>query len=157
MEKALLSSNLLRFSFVKPIQPVFFQVTGKRSFAGKMSAAKEFPPEKVRAIVSEVASLLKERKESISVAETVGLLFLSRSFSFPSTSPTFYILLSSPREVGMLSPREVHSIPLVRCKEMKWRRRRDQDMLLIKRRQPAALSPLPFSALPEQAVSTKAA
>jgi hypothetical protein len=77
MEKALLSSNLLRFSFVKQIQPVFFQVTGKRRFAGKMSAAKEFPPEKVRAIVSEVASLLKERKESVSVAETVGLLFLS--------------------------------------------------------------------------------
>ena len=40
-----------------------------------MSAAKEFPPEKVRAIVSEVASLLKERKESVSVAETVGVLF----------------------------------------------------------------------------------
>ena len=40
--------------------------------ASKMSAAKEFPPEQVRAIVSEVASLLKERKESVSVAETVS-------------------------------------------------------------------------------------
>jgi hypothetical protein len=36
-----------------------------------MSTAKEFPPQQVRAIVLEVASLLKERKESISVAETV--------------------------------------------------------------------------------------
>jgi hypothetical protein len=36
-----------------------------------MSAANEFPPEKVRAVVSEVASLLKERKETVSVAETV--------------------------------------------------------------------------------------
>jgi hypothetical protein len=36
-------------------------------------AAMEFPPDKVRAIVSEVAGLLKERKESVSVAETVSL------------------------------------------------------------------------------------
>jgi len=43
-----------------------------------MSTAKEFPPEKVRAIVSEVASLLKERKESVSVAETVSSCFSSR-------------------------------------------------------------------------------
>jgi hypothetical protein len=121
MEKALLSSNLLRFSFVKQIQPVFFQVTGKRRFACKMSTAKEFPPEKVRAIVFEVASLLKERKESVSVAETVSLLFISRCFSFPSTSPTLCILLSSARKVGMLSPREGHSIPWVRWKEMEWR------------------------------------
>lgn len=33
--------------------------------------AKEFPPEKVRAVVAEVAKLLKERKETVSVAETV--------------------------------------------------------------------------------------
>lgn len=32
---------------------------------------KEFPPGQVRAIVSEVAALLKERKETVSVAETV--------------------------------------------------------------------------------------
>lgn len=36
-------------------------------------AAKEFPPERVRAIVAEVAGLLKESGESVSVAETVGL------------------------------------------------------------------------------------
>ncbi|TVY87215.1 CinA-like protein [Lachnellula willkommii] len=35
------------------------------------SAAKEFPPEKIRSIAAEVASLLKERKESVCVAETV--------------------------------------------------------------------------------------
>lgn len=40
-----------------------------------MSTPKEFPPEKVRAIVQEVAALLKERKESVSVAETVCLLY----------------------------------------------------------------------------------
>lgn len=33
--------------------------------------AKEFPPEKVRAIVGEVAELLKQKGESVSVAETV--------------------------------------------------------------------------------------
>jgi hypothetical protein len=31
----------------------------------------EFPPLQVRAIVNEVAALLKERKETVSVAETV--------------------------------------------------------------------------------------
>ena len=36
-----------------------------------MAEAKEFPPRQVRAIVSEVASFLKERKETVSVAETV--------------------------------------------------------------------------------------
>jgi hypothetical protein len=36
-----------------------------------MAEAKEFPPREVRAIVSEVAALLKERKETVSVAETV--------------------------------------------------------------------------------------
>lgn len=38
-----------------------------------MSSA--FPPEKVRAIVSEVAGLLKEKKETVSVAETVSVGF----------------------------------------------------------------------------------
>ena len=36
-----------------------------------MAEAKEFPPQQVRTIVSEVAALLKERKETVSVAETV--------------------------------------------------------------------------------------
>jgi hypothetical protein len=36
-----------------------------------MAEVKEFPPQKVRAIVAEVAALLKERKETVSVAETV--------------------------------------------------------------------------------------
>jgi hypothetical protein len=34
-------------------------------------ASSQFPPDPVREVVAEVASLLKERKESISVAETV--------------------------------------------------------------------------------------
>jgi hypothetical protein len=33
--------------------------------------SSSFPPEELREIVKEVASLLKERKETISVAETV--------------------------------------------------------------------------------------
>ena len=36
-----------------------------------------FPPEELRLIVQEVATLLKERKETISVAETVGVPFPS--------------------------------------------------------------------------------
>jgi len=51
-----------------------------------MSEAKEFPPEKVRAIVSEVAALLKEKKESVSVAETVcciSCLFTTNSNFYP--------------------------------------------------------------------------
>jgi hypothetical protein len=34
-------------------------------------AASDFPPKAVRAIVQDVASLLKERNETVSVAETV--------------------------------------------------------------------------------------
>jgi hypothetical protein len=37
----------------------------------KLMASSQFPPDPVREVVAEVASLLKERKESISVAETV--------------------------------------------------------------------------------------
>jgi len=37
-----------------------------------MSSASQFPPEKVKAIVHEVAALLKERGETVSVAETVS-------------------------------------------------------------------------------------
>jgi hypothetical protein len=46
----------------------------------KMSEAKEFPPQKVRAIVAEVAALLKEKKESVSVAETVCVRFFFSYF-----------------------------------------------------------------------------
>ncbi|KAK0118042.1 hypothetical protein ONS95_012352 [Cadophora gregata] len=49
--------------------------------------AKEFPPEKVRDVVSEVAKLLKERKESISVAETAAGGIISASIlSTPGAS-----------------------------------------------------------------------
>jgi hypothetical protein len=37
-----------------------------------MSGAQEFPPRKVRDVVVEVAKLLKERGETVSVAETVS-------------------------------------------------------------------------------------
>jgi hypothetical protein len=44
----------------------------------KMAEAKEFPPRSVRPIVNEVVALLKERHETVSVAETVRILcFLS--------------------------------------------------------------------------------
>jgi hypothetical protein len=38
-----------------------------------------FPPEELRQIVQEVATLLKERKETVSVAETVKSLHSSRA------------------------------------------------------------------------------
>lgn len=52
------------------------QTPSHRLFASS-TMAHEFPPEKVRAIVTEVVKLLKERKETVSVAETVssGLLW----------------------------------------------------------------------------------
>jgi hypothetical protein len=53
-------------------------VSTRRDKVDKM--AQEFPPEKVRAIVAEVASLLRERKETVSVAETVCFLYLSITF-----------------------------------------------------------------------------
>jgi hypothetical protein len=60
-----------------------------------MSAASEFPPEKVRAVVSEVASLLKERKETVSVAETVcrsSLISTYDLFIFPLKFPPLWLL-----------------------------------------------------------------
>lgn len=63
------SSSFRRFElpllFSSPSQDVV-------RFVSTGNMAKEFPPEKVRAIVSEVAALLKDKKETISVAETVS-------------------------------------------------------------------------------------
>lgn len=44
-----------------------------------MSEAKEFPPQKVKEVVIEVAKLLKERGETVSVAETVCFICFSVS------------------------------------------------------------------------------
>ncbi|XMA18394.1 hypothetical protein WAI453_011185 [Rhynchosporium graminicola] len=49
--------------------------------------AREFPPEKVRAIVAEVSKLLKEKKETVSVAETAAGGIISASIlSTPGAS-----------------------------------------------------------------------
>jgi hypothetical protein len=61
-------------AFEKRIAQLFKtkSTTGRRFVSqSRMSEAKEFPPQKVRAIVAEVAALLKEKKQSVSVAETV--------------------------------------------------------------------------------------
>lgn len=53
-----------------------YQRQGKRFESRKfqnMAEVKEFPPQKIRAIVAEVAALLKEKKETVSIAETVSL------------------------------------------------------------------------------------
>jgi len=66
-----------------------------------MATAKEFPPEKVRAIVGEVASLLKERKESVCVAETVCFLlvfFSAAGFASARVEETFKL---PPRYVSI--------------------------------------------------------
>lgn len=47
------------------------QYIGPKRFSNTMSEAKEFPPQKVKEVVIEVAKLLKERGETVSVAETV--------------------------------------------------------------------------------------
>lgn len=53
------------------------KVIGLRKSVHTMSEAKEFPPRRVREVVGEVARLLRERGESVSVAETVWVfLFL---------------------------------------------------------------------------------
>jgi len=50
-------------------------------------ASSQFPPDPVREIVAEVASLLKERKESISVAETAaGGIISAALLSTPGAS-----------------------------------------------------------------------
>jgi len=72
--RPLLSTSLANFSTHAHIKQLFtVSRTCERGFVSQimMSEAKEFPPKKLRAIVSEVAALLKEKKESVSVAETV--------------------------------------------------------------------------------------
>ena len=71
--------NIL-FRLQRPLNPstkhCFCRVAAKnipdRRFPSrKINEMAEFPPDKVRVIVKEVAALLKERNETISVAETV--------------------------------------------------------------------------------------
>lgn len=57
-----------------------------------MSSSSSFPPPELREIATEVASLLKARKETISVAETV------RSTSQPPHHQTHPTIPSSPLE-----------------------------------------------------------
>ncbi|KAJ8066235.1 hypothetical protein OCU04_005319 [Sclerotinia nivalis] len=55
-----------------------------------MSEAKEFPPQKVREVVIEVMGLLKERGETVSVAETAAGGIISASIlSTPGASKVF--------------------------------------------------------------------
>ena len=63
------SSSFRRFKLL-----LLFASAGQNfaRFVSTENMAKEFPPEKVRAIVTEVAALLKEKKETVSVAETVS-------------------------------------------------------------------------------------
>jgi hypothetical protein len=68
-----------------------------------MASANEFPPEKVRVIVSEVASLLKERKESISVAETVSLSLHSHFLHILQRVHTYFLQSSARMLVVVLS------------------------------------------------------
>ncbi|PBP17815.1 hypothetical protein BUE80_DR011502 [Diplocarpon rosae] len=52
--------------------------------------AKEFPPAKVREVVGEVAALLKERKETVSVAETAAGGIISASLLSTPGASGFY-------------------------------------------------------------------
>ena len=75
---------LKRLSFFKPTlqlsSRIFIsQLSTTPVFIHTMSAQEsEFPPKALREIVAEVATLLKERKETVSVAETV-----MRNFKIP--------------------------------------------------------------------------
>ena len=86
-------SSITKNSLLTPIKRFEHQPISRR-FVANMSAANEFPPEKVRAVVGEVASLLKERKETVSVAETVC------SSSLISTYDLFMLLWKFPKFVA---------------------------------------------------------
>jgi hypothetical protein len=71
-------TNIVHKADLTPIhllgcRSVLRRVPGK-SFVSASSLIKgmAFPPEKIRGIVNEVTKLLKERKENVSVAETVS-------------------------------------------------------------------------------------
>jgi hypothetical protein len=72
---SIIKNSLFSFATLKETSQRFgtFRLDQRRFVSQhKMSEAKEFPPQKVRAIVAEVAALLKEKKETVSVAETVN-------------------------------------------------------------------------------------
>jgi hypothetical protein len=75
----------------------------QRKFASNMSSSNQFPPEKVRVIVSEVVSLLQERKESVSVAETVRLSLPCSLLVFFSRT-RLLSLQSFARKLELFSP-----------------------------------------------------
>ena len=52
-----------------------------------MAAAREFPPAKVGALAAEVVALLKDRKETVSVAETVRFVNASKRPLCPDETP----------------------------------------------------------------------
>ncbi|TVY80378.1 putative competence-damage inducible protein [Lachnellula suecica] len=56
-----------------------------------MAAASSFPPEKVRSIVGEVSALLKERKETVCVAETAAGGIISAALLATPGASAFYI------------------------------------------------------------------
>jgi nicotinamide mononucleotide (NMN) deamidase PncC len=64
-------------------------------------APPSFPPDDLRQIVQEVATLLKERKETVSVAETVC----------SSCSPTSHILMCTSQAAGGLISAALLSFP----------------------------------------------
>jgi len=63
-----ISQAFIKKSFVHPLHQ---DIQAAKSIKRLVSTMPEFPPEKVRVIVFEVAALLKERKQTVSVAETV--------------------------------------------------------------------------------------
>lgn len=63
--------SLRRFSVA-----VSFKPSRNLRFVSTMPGASQFPPEDIRAVLNEVVGLLKERQETVSVAETVGFLML---------------------------------------------------------------------------------
>ena len=81
--------------------------------------AGRFPPEPLKAIVEEVASLLKARKETISVAETAAGGLISAALLATPGASTFYkggLTVSDPSSILLLSMRcQTHKHNRVWC------------------------------------------
>ncbi|KAB8304412.1 hypothetical protein EYC80_003815 [Monilinia laxa] len=93
MKTLLLSQRIFfRTSLLFYKKPSLFkaQNIGLEKSVYTMSEAKEFPPQKVREVVVEVTRLLKERGETVSVAETAAGGIVSASIlSTPGASKVF--------------------------------------------------------------------
>jgi hypothetical protein len=69
-----------QITFANLQRVLFIFVVIRFTMMSLFGSASAFPPKSLQPLVEEVTELLKERKETVSVAETVSILLLSNAY-----------------------------------------------------------------------------